>query len=123
MTEPLEFTSAVRRDEPISFTLDGVEYGFRPPKEAIYVLTNRYDWLDTGLLAHDRATALETAASIEDETERAEKLAEIKADGWRGPTTGEFDRRLRDPDDPLDIPTLDAIIDGLRAQVAGRPTM
>jgi hypothetical protein len=121
MTEVREFVSAVRRDEPIPFKLDGVEYGFRPPKEAIYVLENPYEWLDQGLAAYDRDGAL-AAITTEDPEARAAQEAEIREASWRGTTAAEFERRLRDPQDPFDIANLDEIIKYLREQVAGRPT-
>jgi hypothetical protein len=121
MTEVREFLSAVRRDEPIIFKLDGVEVGFNPPKEAIYVLASPFEWLDQGLNAYDRSVAL---GEIKSETpeEEAEQRAAIEAPDWRGPGVTEINRRLRDPSEPLDIADLEEVIAWLREQVAGRPT-
>jgi len=121
MTEVREFVSAVRRDEPITFKLDGKEYGFRPPKEAIYVLINGFEWLDQGLNAYDRDGAL-AAVATEDEAEAARQREEITSSDWTGPSSTELGQRLRDPQDPLDIPTLREVIEHLREVVAGRPT-
>lgn len=94
----LEFTTAKRRKEPITFTLDGDEYTFNPPKTAGVVLEYAetgndigplLDWLDEGL-------SEEQAKRIED--------------------------RLRDPDDDLDMDTLGDIVAALFEQVSGRPT-
>lgn len=100
----LEFTTAKRRTEPIKFTLDGDEYTFVPPKTASMLLPV----LDVE--SNDRDSAYVKAALdwLENglPTEQAAKL----------------ESRLRDPEDDLDIDTLDSIIQKLAEEAAGRPT-
>lgn len=95
----LEFTTAKRRREPITFTLDGDEYTFTPVKTAGAVLgvvhdgedelKALFDWFDEGL--------------SEEDSQRIEN-------------------RLRDPDDDLDIPDVANVIRALLEKVSGRPT-
>lgn len=95
----LEFKTARRRREPITFTIDDDTYTFTPPKTAGAVLSiidgdesevkALFDWLEQGL--------------PEEEARRIEE-------------------RLRDPDDDLDIPDVANVIRALLEQVSGRPT-
>lgn len=143
MTEPREFTSSIRRDEPLTFKLDGKEYGFRPPKAAvqmmpIYVgetdvqyMEARYDWLEKGLNAYDWSI-------LPDEAKRAAHglnpdggadgegnwapTPERPPTGWRGEQAISLEKRLRDDYDDFDAPDLERLLDGLTQEVAGRPT-
>lgn len=135
MTEPREFTSSARRDEPLTFKLDGKEYGFRPPKAAVQMMPiytgetdvdymeARYNWLEKGLNAYDWSqldeTAKRTAHSIEDP---AVALPAGLPDGWRGPQATGLENRLRDDNDNFDVQDLERLLDGLTQEVAGRPT-
>lgn len=99
MTEALEFTTAARGAEPIPFKIDGEEFTFTPPKQALMVmpyidgdedfLRQQVKWLWTGL------------------TDEAE--ARIR-------------ERLADPEDRFDTPDLTKLIRALDQAVAGRPT-
>lgn len=139
MTEAREFTSSTRRDEPLTFKLDGKEYGFRPPKAAVQMMPiytgatdvdymeARYEWLEKGLNAYDWAQLDETAkrtahgVSVDDEG-KAEPLPSGLPNGWRGPQATSLEARLRDDNDPFDVDVLEKILDGLTQDVAGRPT-
>lgn len=95
----LEYTTAARRKEPITFILDDKVYDFMPEKKAGMVLdiVNEgeselkalFDWFDAGLSEEDSAA---------------------------------IERRLRDPEDGLDVDLLTGIIKDLLAKVSGRPT-
>lgn len=135
MTEPREFTSGVRRDEPIMFVLDGKEHGFRPPKRAFLVMPAykggggsdyvqaQFEWLEKGLNAYDwaqlDADQRRAAHGIEDPS--APHPATSPED-WQGPQAAEIERRLRDEDDNLDTKQIEEIIDYLADVSAGRPT-
>lgn len=138
MTEPHEFTSSKRRDEPIDFTLDGKLYGFRPPKRAgialalyyggdqVAYLQSRFEWLEKGLNASDWA-GLDDAARRQAWDLNGQDPAETATpthapEDWRGPQAVEIERRLRDDTDELDSDVLEKIIDTLVQDVAGRPT-
>lgn len=95
----LEFTTAAKRRDPITFTLDGTEFTFQPAKTARVILgfiddeegagaTALFDWLGTGL------------------GEDQEKVL--------------FDR-LRDDNDDFDTNDLMEIAKDLLGAVSGRP--
>jgi hypothetical protein len=94
----LEFTTAKRRKEPITFTLDDVEYVFTPPKTANVIL----DYVETG---NDIGALLDW---LEDGL--SEEQAQL------------IIQRLKDPDDDLDMDTLGDITAALLEKVVGRPT-
>lgn len=135
MTEAKEFTSGKRRDEPITFKLDGKEYGFRPPKRAVMLMpaytggsdityiTAQFNWLEKGLNAYDWSVLSQedkrTAHGIEDP---ATMIPPAAPEGWRGGQAIELERRLRDDADDLDSDQLDEMVQWLAEQVAGRPT-
>lgn len=94
----LQFTTAKRRKEPISFTIDGEEFTFTPPKTAKVLLEYAetgnelgplLDWLDEGL-----------------SKEQAKRIEE----------------RLLDSEDDFDSDQLGEIVSALFEQVSGRPT-
>jgi hypothetical protein len=139
MTEPIEFTSSTRRDEPIMFKLDGKDYGFRPPKRSIQMMPiytgatdvdymeARYDWLQKGLDAYDWSLLDETAkrAAHNVEVDGEGKAAPLPVGlpaGWQGPQSTELETRLRDDNDDFDVPDLEKVLDRLTTEVAGRPT-
>lgn len=139
MTDPIEFTSSARRDEPILFKLDGKDYGFRPPKSAVQLLTvyaggtnveymeGRYAWLEKGLNAYDWSLldddAKRAAHGVKaDEEGKAPELPAGIPDGWRGPQATGLEDRLRDDNDRFDIDDLEEILDKLSTVVSGRPT-
>lgn len=93
----LEFTTAKRRKDPISFTLDGHDFTFNPPKLAGAVL-DALDAEDQGALLDWFAQGL----SKEDEDF--------------------ITARLRDPEDDLDVDDIGRIIQSLIEKVVGRPT-
>lgn len=93
----LEFTTAKRRHETFTFTLDGRAFDFTPPKLAGAVL----DALDSG----DNGTMLDWFAhglSADDETF--------------------ITNRLRDDADDLDVDGIARIVESLVERVVGRPT-
>lgn len=93
----LEFTTAKRRHEPITFILDGRAFNFTPPKLAGAVL-DAMDSEDSGAMLDWFAGGL----SDEDETFVA--------------------NRMRDPDDDLDVDDIARIVQSLIEKVVGRPT-
>jgi hypothetical protein len=135
MTEPREFTSSVRRDEPLTFKLDGVEYGFRPPKAAVQMMPiytgstdveymeARFTWLEKGLNAFDWSVldegARRAAHGIEDSVVM---IPARPPEDWRGAQAIGLEARLRDDYDDFDVQDLERILDGLTQEVAGRPT-
>lgn len=93
----LEFTTAKRRKEPITFTLDDRSFVFTPPKLAGAVL----DVLDTD----DNGALLDWFASgLSDEDETF------------------ITNRLRDESDDLDVDDIGRIVQSLVERVVGRPT-
>jgi hypothetical protein len=135
MTEPREFTSSVRRDEPLTFKLDGVEYGFRPPKAAVQMMPiytgatdvdymeARFNWLEKGLNAHDWSLLDETARrAVHGIEDPAAPVPANPPESWRGTQATGLEARLRDDYDNFDVPDLERILDGLTKDVAGRPT-
>lgn len=102
----LEFTTAKRRREPITFTLDDEEYEFIPGKQASIAL-----------------------AAIEPGSKEDQQLGVFRETfDWLGNGLNDDQRqhlidRLTDPEDDLDIDQLGDIISKLQDQVAGRPTM
>jgi hypothetical protein len=96
----LEFTSAKKRWDKLTFTLDGEQYDFTPSKSgglAAAMLTGdqeamiaeTFDWLSRGL--------------PDDQTQR-------------------IIDKLRDPEDDFDMADLGDLIRGLQEEVTGRPT-
>lgn len=93
-----EFNTAVKRRQPIPFTVDGTGYEFQPPKHAAMVL----DYLENG----DEMGALFDWVN--------EGLGEEQA--------GTLTERLQDPEDDFDIDELTKIAKWLVEQSSGRPT-
>lgn len=103
MAETAEFTTAKRKAKPITFTLDGDEYTFTPPKTAemvlpimetqgdqdVAALKAQFDWLGNGL--------------PDDQHQRLVS-------------------RLKDPEDDLDFDQIENVLGWVTKQVAGRPT-
>lgn len=102
MVDNLEFNTAKKRRDPITFTLDGEEYTFNPPKSAFMMLPlmlgqgddtlavkQMFDWLDKGLPK---------------------------------PQVQKLIRRLKDDKDDFDVDDLDALVAKLMETVSGRPT-
>lgn len=98
------FTTARRRVKPITFTLDGEDYQFTPPKKAGPVIDLAlsgedpdemmatrvaFDWLSRGLPEEQNARIIE---------------------------------RLRDPEDDFDVDNLEELLSWLRKRIEGRPT-
>ena len=103
MVADLSFKVAKRRTDTITFELEGDDhvYSFAPPKQAAMVLP----MLDAdGDMEAARAAFawLDKGLSEEDQTR--------------------ISTRLRDPEDDLDIPVLEEIIEGLVEATGGRPT-
>lgn len=134
MTEPREFTSSTRRDEPLMFKLDGKEYGFRPPKAAVQMMPiytgetdvqymeARYEWLEKGLNAYDWSQLDEPAKRAAHALDETDPLPQYAPKGWRGPQATGLENRLRDDNDNFDVDVLEKMLDGLTQEVAGRPT-
>lgn len=125
MTESLNFTSSIRRSEPLAFTVDGNEYHVIPAKEALALLSNKYQWFDAGLNDYDWAQLdddAKRAAHTDEEGRGPGDVPGSYPDGWRGPQAAVFDKRLTDRHDGFDIPDLDRIIDAIQEKVAARPT-
>ena len=98
MAASMEFTTAKRRVEPITFKIDGEEFSFAPPKTApaMFAMFDgspeakvTFDWLGDGLPEeqNDRLIA-----------------------------------RLKDPKDDFDVQNLEVIVKWLMEKVSGRPT-
>lgn len=96
----LEFTSAKKRWDKLTFTLDGEQYDFTPSKsgglaaammtgDQEEVVNETFDWLSRGL-----------------PDEQTQRIID----------------KLRDPDDDFDMPDLGELIRGLQEEVSGRPT-
>lgn len=99
MANPLEFTTATKRREPIEFTLDGETFTFTPPKTAGMVL-----------------------AVIDGEEGEAKALFDWLDDGLPEDQSARLEARLRDPADDFDIEDLMEIVKSLAARASGRPT-
>lgn len=109
----LEFDVAVRRHEPITFTLglapgdtEKHVYTFVPPKSAVMLMP-----------------ILETSSSG---GERNMDLTKATFD-WLGDGMSEEDNeriksRLKDKNDDLDVDTLSKVVEGLSEKVSARPT-
>lgn len=103
MAESAEFVTAKRKAKAITFSIDGEDYSFTPPKNAEMVLP-----------------VLEATGD--------QDIAAIKAQlDWlgHGLAEGESERltaRLKDPDDDFDVNNLSDILQYVLKQVAGRPT-
>lgn len=119
---PLEFTSGVRRDEPLTFSLDGKSYTIRPAKKAIVVLLNKFFWFDASLNAHDWSLMDDDAKRATAELEPTDEVPASWPEDWYGPQSTELSARLRDPMDRFDTDTLEKVVDGLLEQISGRPT-
>ena len=98
------FTTARKRRDPITFTIDDDEFEFDPPKLAGPVLA-LLDRDDDG----DGRGALKANWDWLTEGLRSEDVERLRA-------------RLADPDDGLDIDTLAEVARWLAGQVSGRPT-
>lgn len=101
-----QFTSGSRARKPVEFVLDDDEYVFTPPKVAGLVLD---------------------AFNGDDDDDTRQRSAAQAAFDWLydGLPEDDADRivaRLRDPDDPLDLPDLVEVIKWLLSKVSGRPT-
>jgi hypothetical protein len=93
----LEFTTAKRRMDPVSFSLDGREFAFTPPKLAGAILD--------ALSSDDQGTLLDWFAQ-----------------GLSSDDEAFITARLRDPDDDLDVDDIGRIVQALVERVVGRPT-
>lgn len=139
MTETsLEFTSGVRRTDPITFTLDGDSYGFIPPKKAVMLMpalmgtegvsyiTAQFDWFEQGLDAFDWSkmddAARRAAHDLTDQDAAVVVTPLDPPDGWQGPQAERIESRLRDRRDALDTDVLDDVVMKLSERTAGRPT-
>jgi hypothetical protein len=98
--DSLAFTTAARRTEAITFTLDGVEFHFTPPKVAGFVLPVVDD----------------------DEIGTFRGMMEWLGNGLPDDQEALLEARLRDPDDDLDVPDLTDIFMALVGRVGARPT-
>lgn len=97
------FTSSNARRKTISFELDGEEFDFRPPKLA--------------------GIALDILQGESEEGQTAARAAfDWLSDGLPEEQSDRLVARLRDSDDPLDLPDLVEIIRWLVGKVAGRPS-
>ncbi len=97
----MAFTTGTRKKDPIKFTLDGEQFEFTPPKQAAIFL----ETVNGG-----------TVISLTQET--FDWLGEGLGDGQKDRLV----ERLKDKDDDFDVPNLEAILEWLQKQVAGRPT-
>lgn len=98
MADILEFRTAKQRKEPIKFTIDEDEFTFTPHKTAGMVL----DILDD-------ESELKAAFDWLDE-------------GLPEDQSALLEKRLRDPEDDLDVDMVAEIIKFLISRVSGRPT-
>lgn len=101
----LEFQVARRRKQPITFKLNPEphEYVFTPPKTAIMVLPI-IDSSDTGEIELTRASFDWLADGLSEEDELR------------------IFNRLRDPEDDLDVDTIQEVVTKLGEKVTARPT-
>lgn len=140
----LEFTSSVRRSDPITFTIDGTEYGFIPPKSAVMMLPAyvaqpdrtflraQFDWFEQGLNLYDwtrtdpadRRTAygLDQVSIGDGVPAPTSPDLDLPPEDWQGPQSAGLEARLRDRRDKLDTDTIDDVITRLAEAVSGRPT-
>lgn len=101
MASSMAFTTSARKVDPIKFTLDGEEFEFIPPKSAGIFL----EMVDGGsVITLTKETFDWLGEGIGEE--KTERLVE----------------RLKDKKDNFDVPDLEAILNWLQKQVAGRPT-
>lgn len=101
-----QFPAAVHRTKPIEFEIAGDVFHFTPPKLAGPALALLEPMDDAG------------SWEIEQLRQQMDWLGE-------GLAEGEADKlmaRLRDPEDPLDLPVVWQVLEWLLAKVAGRPT-
>lgn len=104
----LAFTTARRRTDPITFTLDDETFDFTPPKTAAMMLP-AFDLVDN---PEDPTALVGTMRAQLDWLEGglpADQAARIEA-------------RLRDPRDDLDVTDVLEIVRKLVSKVAARPT-
>ena len=101
MASSMAFTTGTRKADPIKFSLDGEDFEFVPPKSAKIFL----EMVDGG-----------TVISLTKET------FDWLGEGIGEEKTARLVERLKDPKDNFDTPNLEAILEWLQKQVAGRPT-
>lgn len=147
MAEALRFTVKRRKRTTVEFYLDPAPgedgtspdssdgpYYFTAPKSAMMVLpivtgdaddqsaTLRavFDWLGTGLNAYDWAQGNGRETVSENGAEVA--VPKTRPEEWMGPQAQRIEKRLRDPEDDLDIDSLSEVIKGLAEEAGERPT-
>lgn len=98
------FTTAKRRAKPITFTLDGEDYEFTPPKRAAAVVDLVLSGQEANGLATTRVAFDWISAGLPEE--QNDRLVE----------------RLKDPEDDFDIENLENLLEWLRKRSEGRPT-
>lgn len=102
----LEFKTAKKRAsdraKPITFTLDGDEYTFTPPKAAVL--------------------AISAISGDDDPTEQIKGMFDWLGNGMAQDQQDRLLARLRDPDDDLDLEDLSNVFQGLVEAAYGRPT-
>ena len=98
------FTTARKRRDPITFTIDDDEFEFDPPKLAGPVLALLDDSDDDSGRGALKATW------------------DWLTDGLRSEDVERLRERLADPDDGLDIDTVAEVARWLAGKVSGRPT-
>ena len=98
MAASMEFVTAKRRVDPITFKIDGEEYVFTPPKTAPAM----FDMFDG--------------------TPEAKATFDWLGDGLAEGQTDRLIARLRNKEDDFDIVNLEPIVKWLMGKVSGRPT-
>lgn len=97
----LEFKTATKRKDPITFTLDDDTYEFTPQKSAGVILSIMED--------SDEAAALKA-------------MFDWLSDGLSEEDDKKLIARLKDPEDEFDWPDMQEIIQELQKELSGRPT-
>lgn len=103
MVTDLSFDVAKRDRRPVTFTLQGDahEYSFTPPKNVVAA----FAFLDGG-----------------SELEVARGTFEWLDAGLSDDDQDRIEKRLKDPEDDLDIDNLSEVVEKLQEYISGRPT-
>lgn len=110
----MEFSVAKRRKKPITFTLEGDPhvFSFKPPKDAVMLMpllpVSDEEAENTGPLDANLAMTKSTFDWLSEGLNKKDNEIILK--------------RLRDPEDDLDVDTLSDVVKALSEKVAARPT-